>query len=436
MGGSSSHGEAPLAVHSIAAPLVDELTRPVCARLLAALAIGSGLFGLGCERGPLFTEPTVLPAPTAATISPSSGIRGTTVRVTIVGTDFVTGGTTVAVSGSDVTVSNVSVDGTPPGPQASVSADLVIAIGATTGARQVTVTTSFGTSNALTFTIHHPVPTLSAITPAVGTRGTTAAVTLTGTHFVVGETTVAVSGSGVTVNTVAVGSSTSLTASFVLDAGAEIGARNVTVTTPGGTSGARSFTIDPPPPTLASVSPTSGVQGTTVSVTLTGTDFISGGTTVAVSGSNVTVSNVSVTSGTSLTASFAVGSTAALGDRTVTVTTVGGTSGTRTFTVNPPAPTLTSVSPTSGVQGTTVSVTLTGTNFISGATTVAVSGTGVTVSNVSVASGTSLTADFVIAANATTGGRNVTVTTAGGTSGAQTFTVNVVADPQEVPITP
>ena len=43
------------------------------------------------------------------------------------------------------------------------------------------------------------------------------AVTLTGTNFVVGATTVAVAGGGVTVTDVAVGSSTSLTANFVLD---------------------------------------------------------------------------------------------------------------------------------------------------------------------------------------------------------------------------
>ena len=41
------------------------------------------------------------------------------------------------------------------------------------------------------------------------------AVTLTGTNFVVGATTVTVSGGGVTVNNVVVGSTTSLTANFV-----------------------------------------------------------------------------------------------------------------------------------------------------------------------------------------------------------------------------
>ena len=60
-------------------------------------------------------------------------------------------------------------------------------------------------------------PTLTSVAPNQGLRGGTVAVTLTGTNFVVGATTVAVSGAGVTVTSVVVGSTTSLTASFVLD---------------------------------------------------------------------------------------------------------------------------------------------------------------------------------------------------------------------------
>jgi len=94
----------------------------------------------------------------------------------------------------------------------------------------------------------------------------------------------------------------------------------------------------------------------------------------------------------------------------------------------PPAPTLTTVSPNSGIQGQNVNITLTGTNFQSGAT-VAVSGTGVTVSDVNRVSSSSITATFTIGASALTGGRNVTVTTAGGTTSAQTFTVNAAPPP-------
>jgi hypothetical protein len=86
-------------------------------------------------------------------------------------------------------------------------------------------------------------------------------------------------------------------------------------------------------PTLTSVAPNTGNQGTTVGVTLTGTNFVSSGTTIAVSGAGVTVSGVSVASPTSLTATFAIGWSAAIGTRTVTVTTASGTSGAQTFTV-------------------------------------------------------------------------------------------------------
>ena len=88
-------------------------------------------------------------------------------------------------------------------------------------------------------------------------------------------------------------------------------------------------------------------------------------------------------------------------------------------------PTLTSVSPNQGARGDTLVVTLTGTNFVVGATAVVAGGGGVTVSNVEVGSTTSLTANFVVDGAAALGPRTVTVTTAGGTSGGQTFTINV-----------
>ena len=113
-------------------------------------------------------------------------------------------------------------------------------------------------------------------------------------------------GSGVTVGSIVVSSSTSLTANFVLDFTAT-GPRSVTVTTAAGTSGAQTFTVNPPPagaPTLTGVAPDQGIQGTTVAVTLTGTNFIVGATTVNIGGGGVTVNSVVVGSTTSLTANF------------------------------------------------------------------------------------------------------------------------------------
>ena len=196
-----------------------------------------------------------------------------------------------------------------------------------------------------------------------------------------------------------------------------------------------SGTGNPPAPTLASLSPAAGTPGSTVPVTLAGTNFVAGAS-VAVSNPGVTVSNVNVASATQITATFTIAQGASIGPCTVTVTTAGGTSGSATFTVNSTSiPTLVSISPNSGTPGTTVPVTLTGTNFVAGAS-VAVSNPGVTVSNLNVVSATQLTATFTIAAGASTGSANVTVTTPGGTSGPVTFTINGPSIPTLVSISP
>ena len=104
-------------------------------------------------------------------------------------------------------------------------------------------------------------PTLTSLTPNQGSQGTTVAVTLTGANFVIGATTVNVNSGGASVANVVVSSATSLTANIVIDAAAMLGARTVTVTTTGGTSGGQTFTVGAaltPAPTLTSVARTSG----------------------------------------------------------------------------------------------------------------------------------------------------------------------------------
>jgi hypothetical protein len=273
-----------------------------------------------------------------------------------------------------------------------------------------------------------PTPTLSAIAPSSGIQGAVVAVTLTGTNFAAGSN-ISLSGTGITVSNVTVASNTSITATFTIAATAPTGAQNVTVTSRSKISSSQAFTVNSGAPTLTSVSPSSGAQGKVVSITLTGTLFT--GSTIAVSGTGITVSNTVVVSDTSITATFTIAATAPTGARNVTVTNASGTSGPQAFTVNSSAPTLTTVSPSSGAQGQTVSVTLTGTLFAAGST-IGLSGTGITVSNTVVVSSTSITATFTIAASAPTGAQNVTVTNASGTSGTQTFTVNVAVVPPTV----
>lgn len=184
----------------------------------------------------------------------------------------------------------------------------------------------------------------------------------------------------------------------------------------------------PPPsavPTLASITPTSATQGETKAVTLTGTNFASGAT-VNVDGAGITVSNVNYVSSTAINATFTLATNATTGSHNVTVSSGGTTTSAVSFTVNAIGPpTLATLSPASGIQGQNVSVTLTGTNFISGGT-VTVSGTGVSVINVAVVDATHVTATFAIAPNATLGDRNVTVATTAGTSAILKFTVTAL----------
>ena len=239
--------------------------------------------------------------------------------------------------------------------------------------RNVTVTTSGGTSNPVTFTV--VAPSLTSIAPNTGARGTSVPVTLTGIGLT-GATAVNVSGAGVTVSGLTVVNDTTVTATFTITAGAALTARNVTVVTPGGTTNAVTFTVIAP--SLTSIAPTSGVRGTSVPVTLTGIG-LTGATAVNVSGAGVTASTLIVVNDTTITATFTISATAALTARNVTVTTPGGATNAVTFTVAaPPVPTLTSITPNTGGRGTAVPVTLTGTN-LTGATSIGVSGAGVTV---------------------------------------------------------
>jgi hypothetical protein len=93
-------------------------------------------------------------------------------------------------------------------------------------------------------------------------RGTDVPMTLTGTDFTATGSKVVVSGAGVTVGAMAVVNSTTITATFTITATAGLTARNVSVTTPGGTSNAQTFTVLGP--TLSSLTPNPVTNGTGV----------------------------------------------------------------------------------------------------------------------------------------------------------------------------
>jgi hypothetical protein len=88
------------------------------------------------------------------------------------------------------------------------------------------------------------------------------------------------------------------------------------------------------PPTLSSISPNSGTQGQTVTVTLTGTGFV-WDPTVNVSGALITVSDTEVVSTTRITATFAIAANAVPGAVNISVASYGMTTNAVTFTIGP-----------------------------------------------------------------------------------------------------
>lgn len=177
-------------------------------------------------------------------------------------------------------------------------------------------------------------PTLSTISPNTGNAGTTVSATLTGTNFESGMT-ITVSGSGVAASVTTFTSTSSVVADFVISGGAALGARTVSVTTTGGTSGPQNFTVTSGP-VITSVSPnTAGIPSTTTGIAIVGTGFASTGLAVSITPStNLTISNVIFVSSTSVTFDLVVASGAASGNRTLKTTqTTGGDSNTKTFTI-------------------------------------------------------------------------------------------------------
>ena len=240
-----------------------------------------------------------------------------------------------------------------------------------------------------------PVPTVTSVSPSNGTTAGGTAVTITGTNFAVGATVTF--GTAAATNVVVV-SGTQITA--VTPAGIA-GSVTVAVGNPGGQSGglANAYTYLAPP-TVTSVSPSSGPTAGGTAVTITGTSFAAGAT---VKFGSTAASSVTVVNSTTITATTPAGS---LGAVAVMVTNSNGLSGTLAsgFTYLAP-PTVTSVSPSSGTTAGGTAVTITGTNFAAGAT---------------VKFG-STAASSVTVVNSTT----ITATTPAGSVGAVTVTVTV-----------
>ena len=326
-------------------------------------------------------------APTLTGISPTSGSAAGGTTITLSGTNFATGAT-VTLGGTAATgctvVSSTTITCTTPAMSA--------------GAKDVMVIVA-GTSAALAggFT-SMAVPTLTSISPNIGALAGGTGVTLTGTNFTTGAT-VTIGGTAATGCSVV----NSTTITCTTPAGTA-GATNVVVTETGGTATLSNGYTYQTVPSLASISPTVGPLAGGTAVTLNGTGFGSGAS-VTIGGTAAT--GCTVVSGTTITCTTPSGTA---GAKNVVVTQPGGSSTLTNGYTYQAAPSLTSISPTSGTTAGGTAVTLTGTSFATGAT-VTIGGASAT--GCTVVSSTSITCTTP---SGTAGAQNVVITQPGGTS--------------------
>ena len=231
----------------------------------------------------------------------------------------------------------------------------------------MTVTTNAETATITGgFSVLAGLPQLVSATPNSAQAGSTLNVVINGefTTFQQGFSTVAF-GPGITVNSVAVSSIAQLTANISINSNANLGSRDVTVTTNSQSETlSGGFTVTAGTPAITQINPNIGVPGQTVAVTIYGqyTNWVQG-TTTASFGPSISVGGaaegatgpVTVTNATTLTANLTIDPDASFGPVDVIVTT-----GTEVenvaagFTVQPVTispPTVVSVSPAAFTGG-------------------------------------------------------------------------------------
>jgi len=335
----------------------------------------------------LLSATSAIAAPTISSLTPSSAAVGAS--VTIAGTNFgsTQGTSTVKFNGTTASISSWS----------ATSIVAVVPTGATTG--NVVVTVSGTASNGKAFTIL-ATASISSLTPNSGAVG--ASITIAGSNMGATQGTGSVKFNGTTA-TITSWSATSIVAK--VPTGATTG--NVVVNASGVNTNGLSFTVLGTP-TISTLTPSTGAVG--ASVTIAGSNFgaTQGTSTVKFNG---TTASVSSWSDTSIIVTVPSGATTG----NIVVHASGVDSAGKSFTVAS-APSITSLSPTSGAAG--VSVTITGTNFGStqGTSTVKFNGTSASVTSWSA---TSIHAN--VPAGATTG--NVVVHASGVDSNGKPFTV-------------
>ncbi len=354
-------------------------------------------------------------------------------------TAFVAGwpaaGATTVDFGNGAIITNISVTG----PQ-SVDVQGSIDPLAYLGCRDVTVTTGTQVLKLYgAFCVGAGPAVISQLSPNSGQQGATLDVNITGTNSdfcctTPPNITVGTFGPGITLNTLKVNSKTTATANITIAANATVQQNSVTLTTQGESATIPlGFTILTSTPVVSFINPTTGTQGGTADITVTGSfthwslanttaDFGAGITATVTASSDATHATVHVViSPTAVTGNHAVRMITNLsgGAQEIAVYTIGNGNGTPGyFSVAASAAVISSATPTTPAtvhqndSGDIIVITGSGTHFTSATPTINFTCVGAPAAFV-VTDDTHISATVNVGTFATTGPCGVTVTTGG-----------------------
>jgi YVTN family beta-propeller protein len=376
--------------------------------LLTGTAVATTTIGdtpMGIAIGPVEAQPTMTALSPDTVRSQASGIV-----LTITGTDFVKGAK-ITIGTDVLTPSSVS----PTQATVTIPAGDISVLGTV----YVILTDPDGGSAALELNVTS-APTISSLSPASVMEGTSDfTLTVTGSDFQDGA--VITFGS----DTLSLSDQDATTAVVTIPASDVAAAGTVTVSliNPDGGTASAPFVIKSKP-AISSLSPASVVAGSpTFSLTLNGTDFLSGAT-VGFGTDTLTPASLSATQAT---VSIPAADVAAVGTVVVTLTNPDGRTATRNFAVKASVLSGISVQPSwaiGGVTACTVTVTLTGKAPVGGfAVTLSSSDTALNGTATIPAGSSSVSMAYSPAATATTVD-DILTATAGGVSRSAKLTVD------------
>lgn len=366
----------------------------------------------------IFTVNSPYTAPIVTSFNPATGVNTESVLLTINGSYFRTGISVMINNGfANKTVAASSV--TPN--QTRFSIPLT---GLPIGSYILIVRNSDGSffSPIEHFTITNPIPTFTTITPASGYNSSTIQISISGAKFVTG-CQVRLANQNTTIpGVISSFTPTKFTGTFDLT-GYSAGVYNLTVTNPGGTNGTKKncFTLfsSGSGPVISDFSPQSGVNTGVLTFTINGTNFDTGVTVTITNGTTTKTITASSVTGVRILCSLPL-TGLPIGLYNLTVRNKDGTNMTRinAVQVTNPIPSITTLNPVSAYNTSTLSMTITGSKFVTGAEVTLINDSTIIPGTVLRSSATQILGSFQLA-GVPCGRYNLTVSNPGNANGTK-----------------